>query len=72
MRAYPSGISDAKGILLDDDCLEENGEPFVVTEEGKGHCSGVLALAICEGYVCSAGGDAMIQIWHEHTLEYVM
>ena len=35
------------------------------------HCGVVVALALCGGYVCSAGGDAMIKVWKADTLEFV-
>ncbi|KAL3135302.1 hypothetical protein ABBQ32_007500 [Trebouxia sp. C0010 RCD-2024] len=35
------------------------------------HCGVVVALALCGGYVCSAGGDAMIKVWKADSLEFV-
>ena len=35
------------------------------------HCGVVIALALCGGLVCSAGGDAMIKVWRADTLQFV-
>ena len=59
----------------------ENGCPKVavgfesaadmVSAEADGHCSGVNALAVCGGCVCSAGSDAMIRCWRVGSLQSV-
>lgn len=50
---------------------EESQMPMATSPEAEGHCSAVQALAICNGYICSAGGDAMIRVWKEACLSFV-
>ena len=68
IRAFKAP-NDAEVPLLDPP--EEAQAPEFTSQELEGHCSAVQSLAICGGYVCSAGGDAMIRIWRAHDLAFV-
>lgn len=50
---------------------EETQLPVFTSQDPDGHCSAVQSLALCSGYVCSAGGDAMIRVWREADLAFV-
>lgn len=69
MRAYegPEGAAEAPELGPP----EEVHPPTAVSRERDAHCAAVQSLDICNGYVCSAGGDAMIRVWREDTLEFV-
>ena len=42
--------------------------PHACTKGQMGHAGAVLALAATRRYICSAGSDAMICVWHKKTL----
>ena len=49
---------------------EEGPGMACIAQSRGGHCAAVHALVECAGFVCSAGGDAVIHIWHPRTLEH--
>lgn len=49
--------------------LARRGIPDITSSAADAHCSTVHALAMCRGYLCSAGGDAMIRVWDAATLK---
>ena len=42
--------------------------PQACTKCQTGHAGAVLALAATGRYICSAGSDAMICVWHKQSL----
>ena len=46
--------------------------PQVCTKGQTGHYGAVLALAATDRYICSAGSDALICVWHKKTLALKM
>ncbi len=42
--------------------------PQACTKCQTGHAGAVLALAATARYICSAGSDAMICVWHKQSL----
>ena len=64
--AKPGSISLANGHAT-----PEGGVLVASSAAADSHCGVVIALALCGGYVCSAGGDAMIKVWKAGSLEFV-
>ena len=56
------------GQLLPLGALAQRGVPDVASSSADAHCSTVHALAMCRGFLCSSGGDAMIRVWDAATL----
>lgn len=58
----------ANGHPLSTLTLAHEAEPDVRSSQADAHCGAVHTLAVCSGYLCSAGGDAMIRIWNAESL----
>ena len=74
VRAFRSPEEEAAACTDGSCCgrpLPDPSAPMASTSEAEGHCSVVHALALCSGYVCSAGGDAMIRVWRQESLDFV-
>ena len=59
----------SSGQVLPLGSLAQRGVPDVTSSTADAHCSTVHALELCRGYLCSAGGDAMIRVWDAATLK---
>ena len=59
----------SNGQVLPLGSLAQRGVPDATSSTADAHCSTVHALELCRGYLCSAGGDAMIRVWDAATLK---
>lgn len=57
------------GQVLPLGSLAQRGVPDATSSTADAHCSTVHALELCRGYLCSAGGDAMVRVWDAATLK---